>query len=959
MKQKKFVSFLLTLCMLLSMVQVSVFADNSIKVNVSIASQGNLQVAHKQITVTDYNQSGSYDIDDVLYAAHEEYYSGGAENGYASAEGPYGLSITKLWGDTSGAFSYYLNNSSAMGLADTVEDGDYVYAFIYKDQIGWSDAYTYFSVSTASVKKGQTLQVTLNKLGYGENWETIELPVENAAIKINGESTEYKTNAEGVVENEEGVAGIVFENTGIYTLSAEFAETENYTPPVYVVNVTENGDTETPPATEDEDTEAPDTPADEKKDYNVVIPEVLEKIAATYINATDYWIVMDMGAYESYAPQTENKLTDDVRQKYINNAITAIQNSTLDTEIDKTVLGLAAIGKNPELLYPVNSNTAISAIEKLNSVTHSESAWSAPYTLAAYNQGDYNTDQYETELINKLLESQKPDGSWDEWGTIDTTANVIAGLSFYKDRPEVNTAIESAVNYLSTQQNENGAYSANSNSTAMVIIGLCAAGVDLLNDTRFIIDEKNIIDGLLSFLVADGAGFGYTDNTSINAYSTEQAFRALISFMQAVKTGGAYNVYDFSKNEFTPARATGNNSSSSAPSEPIGDNITVTLTIKADTGYWLNNYRVTIPGENATVYHAFVKACSANSITHKGAANGYVSSITKGGKTLGEFDRGENSGWLYKVNDELPTVGLTDCGISDGDNIVWYYTEDWTKDPSASMGGGSAVTQYTVSFDTQGGSSVSKKLVKRNSTLTKPDDPTKEGYTFAGWYTDEELTMEYDFSAKVKEGFTLYAKWIEEKAQTEQTDNNTDKAPTVFTDVKAGSWYEEAVIYAVENNLLKGVSETEFAPDAVMTRAMLVTVLYRLENTTEKPKSHSFTDVKAGEWYADAIAWAVENGIVEGVSETEFAPNDSITREQLSVVLYRYAQYKEQDTSIGEDTNILSYTDAEEISQYAISAIQWMVGAGLINGETDSTINPKSNSTRAQVAVILMRYLEM
>ena len=90
------------------------------------------------------------------------------------------------------------------------------------------------------------------------------------------------------------------------------------------------------------------------------------------------------------------------------------------------------------------------------------------------------------------------------------------------------------------------------------------------------------------------------------------------------------------------------------------------------------------------------------------------------------------------------------------------------------MGGGSAVTQYTVSFDTQGGSSVSKKLVKRNSTLTKPDDPTKEGYTFAGWYTDEELTMEYDFSAKVKEGFTLYAKWIEEKAQTEQTDNNTD-----------------------------------------------------------------------------------------------------------------------------------------------------------------------------------------
>ena len=103
---------------------------------------------------------------------------------------------------------------------------------------------------------------------------------------------------------------------------------------------------------------------------------------------------------------------------------------------------------------------------------------------------------------------------------------------------------------------------------------------------------------------------------------------------------------------------------------------------------------------------------------------------------------------------------------------------------------------------------------------------------------------------------------------------------------------------------------------------------------------------------------SVISKIINGINETEFGPNADVTREQLAAVLYRYAQYKEQDTSIGEDTNILSYTDAFEISEYAISAIQWMTGAGLMKGETEAVLNPKNNSTRAQVATILMRYLE-
>ena len=872
-----------------------------------------------------------------------------------------------------------------------------------------------------------------------------------------------------------------------------FADTTEFNS--ITVNVTENSDTETPPPIGDEDTGNPDTPTDnEKEDYDVVISEILENIAATYTNNTDEWTVMDMGAYENYAPQTENKLKDEARQTFINSAIKTIKDPTgsFDTAIDKAVLGLVAIGKNPELLYSVNSNTPISAIEKLNGVEKSTSAWSAPYTLSVYNQGEYNTDSYETTLVDAFLESQQDDGSWDEWGRIDTTANVIAGLSFYKDSPEVRDAIDKAVNYLSTQQTENGTFSdgysgPNSNSTAMVIIGLCAAGVDLVNDTRFIHNGNNIIDGLLSFLVADKNGFGYTDNASINPYSTEQAFRALIASAQTIKTGEAYNIYDFSKNELTPARETGTSTSSSTPSEPTGDNITVTMTIKADTGYWLKNYSTTIPGEGATVYYAFIKACADRNITHTGAASGYVSSITKDNITLGEFDKGENSGWLYKVNGELPQVGLTDCSIKNGDNIVWYYTEDWTKDPSASHYSSSA----TIIDNTEDNSVTTTKVSGEKATVTAKESSIKNAISnaeknnnasvviaptdtknatnitleipvnsikeiadskglslsfettagnvdisneilkaIAGQSEDSKLLSvaiekktaddiaenteaissdvfknasiievtitSRDTSIRTFDGNTLsvyvpVSESIHEKGKTYKTyiissDGSidtaygecvekdgklsvkvqtnhlsafivTDEEKSTFTDI-ADHWAVDAIEYVCSNSIMEGVSETTFAPDDTMTRAMLVTVLYRLEKPTEKAIFHGFTDVMDGEWYTDAVSWAAENGIVDGVTDTEFAPDAYITREQMAAVMYRYAQYKEQDTSVGENTNILSYDDAFEISEYAIPAIQWMAGAGLMNGKTQATINPKDYSTRAQVATILMRYLE-
>ena len=216
------------------------------------------------------------------------------------------------------------------------------------------------------------------------------------------------------------------------------------------------------------------------------------------------------------------------------------------------------------------------------------------------------------------------------------------------------------------------------------------------------------------------------------------------------------------------------------------------------------------------------------------------------------------------------------------------------------------------------------------------------------------MTTEYVFSTKVTDGFTLYAKWTENEKLTE---NNAGKALTPFTDVETGAWYEGAVAYAVENNLFKGISETEFAPDSAMTRAMLVTVLYRLENPEEASGKSAFTDVPEGRWFTDAISWAADNNIAKGITDTLFAPEENITREQMATILFRYAQFKGYDTA---NTMALSqFADFAAISDWALSALQWANADALIQGTSETTLSPLDTATRAQVATILMRFCEM
>ena len=175
-------------------------------------------------------------------------------------------------------------------------------------------------------------------------------------------------------------------------------------------------------------------------------------------------------------------------------------------------------------------------------------------------------------------------------------------------------------------------------------------------------------------------------------------------------------------------------------------------------------------------------------------------------------------------------------------------------------------------------------------------------------------------------------------------------------DVPAGSWYADAVAYVYEAGLMNGTEEGAFAPGQTLSRAMLAQILYNLEGQPAVGGT-AFSDVEEGRWYADAVTWSAGNGLVSGYGDGTFGPNDPVTREQLVLFLYRYAGYKGQDTA-QSGAAVLDFADAEEISSWALEAVTWAVDARLLSGKTGNLLDPRWSATRAEVAQILMNFLE-
>jgi len=199
---------------------------------------------------------------------------------------------------------------------------------------------------------------------------------------------------------------------------------------------------------------------------------------------------------------------------------------------------------------------------------------------------------------------------------------------------------------------------------------------------------------------------------------------------------------------------------------------------------------------------------------------------------------------------------------------------------------------------------------------------------------------------------TVSAATINEIANNE---DDTQKQVVAFSDVKESDWYYEDVKYVQENKLMTGTSETEFSPSGETTRGMIVTILWRVEGEPVV-EGKDFEDVSADAWYSKAVAWASNNQIVSGYSETAFGPNDTATREQLATIMYRYASYKK--CGLSKKAELDKYEDKEQISEYAVESIEWANANGIISGTSETTISPKDNVQRCQVAAILKRFCE-
>ena len=287
------------------------------------------------------------------------------------------------------------------------------------------------------------------------------------------------------------------------------------------------------------------------------------------------------------------------------------------------------------------------------------------------------------------------------------------------------------------------------------------------------------------------------------------------------------------------------------------------------------------------------------------------------------------------------------------------YTFKYTHSSSGSSGGsssGKTTYKVTTSAVNNGGVNASPSSAEKGAAITITLSPDK-GYKL------DKLTVT-DGSGKtvstVKKSDTVYTFTMPAsavKVGVSYVKATETPSETKFNDVSANDWFASAVDYVTGKGMMNGTADNTFSPKANTTRGMVVTVLYRLENQPSTSAA-SFTDVASGAYYANAVAWANANGIVSGYGSGKFGPNDKVTREQLAAILYRYAQYKKYDVSVGEDTNILSYDDAQSISSYAIPAIQWACGAGVVTGKSGSKLDPKGNATRAEVAAMLMRFCE-
>ncbi|MCL2367334.1 MAG: S-layer homology domain-containing protein [Oscillospiraceae bacterium] len=323
---------------------------------------------------------------------------------------------------------------------------------------------------------------------------------------------------------------------------------------------------------------------------------------------------------------------------------------------------------------------------------------------------------------------------------------------------------------------------------------------------------------------------------------------------------------------------------------------------------WIAPRTFTFNTAHVTVADVFQRALQEAGFEATITSQGnYVARIRGPQGWIGEFDNGTNSGWMYMLNGVHTGLGLAEQNVQNGDVIIWHFTDDFTQE----AGG----TNWGTPPGGVGG------VGGARGAAAVPEDE------------DEEAEL-----PNVDIPLAELSVWESQ-----------------FRDVRSSDWFYESVRFANTLGIMQGVSDDMFAPNTPLSRAMIVTMLWRLQGEPVAAGANVFPDVVGGRWYTDAISWAAENGIVQGHANGLFAPNDDITREQLAAILMRYADWQGMDATA--TSNLAAFVDSGQVSEWAREAVSWANAEGLITGRTETMLAPRGNATRAEAATILMRFI--
>ena len=300
-------------------------------------------------------------------------------------------------------------------------------------------------------------------------------------------------------------------------------------------------------------------------------------------------------------------------------------------------------------------------------------------------------------------------------------------------------------------------------------------------------------------------------------------------------------------------------------------------------------------------------------------------------------------------------IGWSGTDLSGSDNLTVTiptgsignrsYTAHWS------------LNTYSITYDLDGGTAFGNpdSYTVESAAITL-NEPTKAGYVFTGW-SGTDLVGEDNLTVTIPAGSIGDRRYTAHWEFDPTIIAALNPTPNVdFLDVSRVDWFYYDVRYVCENGLMNGTSRNRFSPYGTATRGMLVTILYRMENEPRCFGSAAFSDVKPGAYYEKAVVWASQNNIVSGYTDGTFRPDAPVTREQLASILYRYTLYRGQDVSAGETTSLTGYGNAQAVSSYALPAMRWACGTGFLQG-ANGKLNPSGLATRAQLAAMLHRYL--